>query len=176
MFSDPQENIGALELEAGLNVIDVGAGVGHHTILIAKTVGASGHVYAVDVQKELLVKLQNDAKSAHLHNITIVHGNAEKLGGTRLKEGIADRIFISNVFFQIDHKESFVSEMRRLLSSGGKLVLVDWIDALGSSEAHGKMVVGPLEAEHLFEIGGFKKASSFEAGSHHYGLVFKKTH
>lgn len=176
MFSDPQENIGALELEAGLNVVDVGAGVGHHTTLIAQAVGPAGHVYAVDVQKELLQKLQNEAKSLHFHNITIVHGNAEKLGGTRLKEGIADRIFISNVLFQIEHKESFIAEMKRLLSASGRIVLIDWTDAVGGSEAHGRMVVGPMEAEHLFQSAGFVKVRSFDAGSHHYGIVFKRMH
>ncbi len=171
MFSDPNENISKLDLALGQSVVDVGVGSGHHTIIIAKKVGKEGKVYAVEVQKELLSRLKNEAAKDHIHNIEIVLGNAEKLGGTRLEDAIADRILVSNVLFQIEDKQNFVKELKRLLKPGGRLVLIDWNRGIGG-KSHDTMVVGPLEATHIFTQAGFKRLEEFEAGDHHYGIIF----
>jgi len=50
----PETAIDRLGLHPGMTVADVGAGVGYITVRVARRVGPSGKVYAVDVQPEML--------------------------------------------------------------------------------------------------------------------------
>jgi len=169
MFSDPEANLSKLGLNDGMRVVDIGSGSGFYTFAAAKRVGGNGRVYAVDVVKDLLERLRSVGASQGLHNIEVVWGNAEKIGGTKLREGIADRVIASNVLFQIEKPDDFVLEMKRVLKHGGKILLIDWSDA---SLLSPKTLFPPAKAQMLFEKAGFKLDQSFNAGDHHYGFVF----
>ena len=169
MFSDPASNLAKLGLSDGMRVVDIGAGSGFYSVEAAKKVGVSGRVYAVDVQKDLLERLRSNALSQGMHNIEVVWGNAEKIGGTKLREGIADRVVASNVLFQIEKLDDFALEMKRILKPGGKILVVDWSEVSPMSP---KTVVTAMKAQMLFEKSGFKLEQPFSAGDHHYGLVF----
>ncbi len=173
MFSDPQKNIAQFEVEHGMKVVDLGAGSGFYTIEAAKKVGTSGMVYAVDVQQDLLNKIKNSAGMIGLHNIEVVWGNIEKLGGTKLRESVADRVILSNTLFQIApaDRDNLALEIKRLLKSGGKLMVIDW--TAGSSMKPVQTVPRML-AEGIFQKVGLQLEKSFDAGDHHYGLIFKK--
>ncbi|MCL5782118.1 MAG: methyltransferase domain-containing protein [Patescibacteria group bacterium] len=171
MFSEPATNIARLGLTDGMKVVDVGAGSGYYSVEAAKVVGRNGRVYAIDVQKNILDRIRNNGISLGLRNIEVVWGNVEKIGGSKLREGIADRIIASNILFQIDKMDDFVLEMKRLLKQGGKLLLIDWSEL---SPIGPKNFVPSAEAEALFEKGGFTLETSFNAGDHHYGLIFVK--
>jgi len=173
MFSDPQKNIAELGIADGMKVVDLGAGSGFYTIEAAKKVGNRGMVYAVDVQQDLLNKIKNSAGMVGLHNIEIVCGNIEKIGGTKLREAIADRIILSNTLFQIapEDRDNLVLEIKRLLKSGGKLLVVDWESGTPLSP---KTIVPKMLAEGIFQKSGFKLEKSFDAGDHHYGIIFSK--
>jgi ubiquinone/menaquinone biosynthesis C-methylase UbiE len=128
MFSDPEKNIEQFSLGKGNYVADFGAGSGFYSFSAAEAVGETGKVYSVDVQKDLLQKLKNEAVSSrHLRNIEIIWADFEHLGGTRLRESSIDAIIIANVFFQISGKDNCCLEMRRILKKGGRVLLIDWL-------------------------------------------------
>ncbi|MCH9022890.1 MAG: methyltransferase domain-containing protein, partial [Planctomycetes bacterium] len=56
--------IKALNLKPGQIVCDLGSGNGYHTLMMAKKVGSTGKVLAVDIQKEMLELLKNRAKDS----------------------------------------------------------------------------------------------------------------
>ncbi len=171
MFSDPVANIAKLGINDGMKVVDLGAGSGFYSIESAKRVGVSGRVYAVDVQKDLLDHIRSNGVSLGLRNIEVVWGNAEKVGGTKLREGIADRVIASNVLFQIEKFDDFVLEIKRILKPEGRVLIVDWSEL---SPIGPKVIVAGAKAQALFEKAGFKLEQSFNAGDHHYGLVFSR--
>ena len=98
-----------------------------------------------------------------------IWGNVEKIGGTKLREGIADRVIASNVLFQVEKPDDFALEIKRILKPGGKVLLVDWS---GSSTLSPKTLFPADKAQTLFEKTGFKLEQTFNAGDHHYGMVF----
>lgn len=169
MFSDPASNLAKLGLTDGMRVVDLGAGSGFYSIEAAKLVGANGRIYAVDVQKDLMERLRKIASDQHIQNVEVVWGNIEKIGGSKLREGIADRVIASNVLFQLEKPDNFVLEIKRVLKPGGKVLVVDWSEVSPMSP---KNLVPAMKAETLFEKSGFKLDQSFNAGDHHYGLVF----
>jgi ubiquinone/menaquinone biosynthesis C-methylase UbiE len=154
-----------------MSVVDVGAGSGYYTLEVAKKVGSGGRVYAVDVQKDILERIKNSGATIGLHNIEVIWANAEKIGGTKLREASADRVIVSNILFQIEKPEDFALEMRRILKQNGKMLVVDWAE---QTEMSPKKVVTAANAQLLFEKAHFILEESFDAGDHHYGLVFKK--
>lgn len=171
MFSDPATNLNKLGLTDGMKIVDLGAGSGFYSIEAAKRVGATGRVYAIDVQKDLLERLRSVGASQGLRNIEVIWGNAEKIGGTKLREGIADRVVVSNVLFQIEKPDDFSLEIKRIIKPGGRVLVVDWseVSTLGPST-----VVPSSQAQALFEKAGFKLEEQFGAGDHHYGMIFVK--
>lgn len=168
MFSDPASNLSKLGINDGMRVVDLGAGSGFYTIEAAKRVGGSGRVYAVDVIKELLERIRSHGASQGLRNIEVVWGNAEKIGGTKLREAVADRVIVSNILFQVEKLDEFVLEVKRILKVGGKVLIVDWSEFSALSP---KMLVPAAKAQMIFEKAGFSLDQSFDAGDHHYGLV-----
>lgn len=171
MFSDPTQNLGKLGLVHGMKVVDLGAGSGFYTLEAARRVGSDGRVYAVDVQKNLLERIRTNGAQEGLRNIEVVWGNAEKIGGTKLRESIADRVIASNVLFQIEKPDEFALETKRLLKQGGKVLIIDWSEL---SPMGPQNIFTANKAQMLFEKSGFKLEQSFSAGDHHYGLIFTR--
>ncbi len=171
MFSEPASNLAKLGLMDGQKVVDLGAGSGFYSIEAAKKVGSSGRVYAVEVQKDLLERLRSVAAAQGIRNIEVIWGNAEKIGGTKLREAIADRVVASNVLFQIEKPDEFCLEIKRILKPGGKVLIVDWS---GVTPLSPKVIFPAMKAQMLFEKSGFKLETTFNAGDHHYGLVLSR--
>ncbi len=172
-FSDPQKNIESIGIGEGSVVVDLGSGSGFYSMIAAQKVGPEGRVYAVDVQKELLDRLKTNAENQHLNNIEIIWGDVERVGGSKVGTGIADVVLVCNILFQLEDKESIVTEALRLCRPNGRVCVIDWTDShfgLGPDES---MIVTEQQAKSLFSK-QFELDKSFDAGEHHYGLVFRK--
>jgi ubiquinone/menaquinone biosynthesis C-methylase UbiE len=174
MFSDPQKNIDQLGLLPGMQVADLGAGTGFYSLAAAQAVHDAGRVYAIDVQKDLLAKLKNTANSQRIHNIEVIWGDIEKLGGTKLRENSIDFAFAANIIFQLQDKKGFVTEVKRILKSGARILVVDWVDSFGGMGPASSAIVTKSSAQDLFLKEGFTFDKDITAGDHHYGLIFKK--
>lgn len=171
-FAKPLENVLQLGLREGMRVGDFGAGSGHYAFAVAPIVGTSGKVYAVDVQEDVLLRLRSDASQKGTRNIDTIWGDIEKPGGTGLRDDALDAVVLSNTLFQLQDKEEAITEIRRVLKSGGKLLVIDWAGEYGGIGPAKEQVVPERDAEEFFIGGGFHKAKSFRAGPHHYSILF----
>jgi ubiquinone/menaquinone biosynthesis C-methylase UbiE len=173
VFSDPRKNIEQLGLTPGMKVADLGAGSGFYTYAAAFAVGDRGRIYAVDIQKDLLAKLKNEATKQHLYNVETIWGDLEKVGGTRLQEKMLDAVIVSNVLFQIQDKSAFLKEVERIIKPGREVMLVDWSDASTGLGPKNDQIVTESSAKKLFADHGFEFVRNIQTGDHHYGLIFK---
>lgn len=173
-FSDPQKILEQFGLHEGQVVADLGAGSGFYSLTAARMVGGAGRVYSVDVQEDLLSKIKNTARQGRLLNVEVVHGDMEKQGGTRLREQCADAAIASNVLFQIEQKDDFMDEVKRILKPSGRLLLVDWTDSFDGMGPQAEQVINQVDAKALAEKHGFSYVTALDAGDNHYGLVFRK--
>ncbi|MEQ8425172.1 MAG: methyltransferase domain-containing protein, partial [Cyclobacteriaceae bacterium] len=64
-----------LALGEGSSVADIGCHEGYMTLKLARTVGRSGKVFAVDVQQSRLDKLDTNLKELRLSNVTTIKGD-----------------------------------------------------------------------------------------------------
>ncbi len=171
-FADPLTNVLQMALTDGMKVGDLGAGTGHYALAAAGVVGPTGVVYAIDVQEDVLTHIRDAAQRKKFKNVETIWGDMEKPGGTKLRDGVLDAIIVSNVLFQLEERHIAIEEMRRILTSGGKLLVIDWTgahDGMGPAE---ELVVSERTAEELFITAGFHKVKSFQGGPHHYSILF----
>jgi len=174
MFSDPRRNIAQFELRDGMIVADFGAGSGFYTIEAARAVAPTGRVYAVDVQKSLLERLKKQANDLHVRNIDIAVGDLEKLGGSKIRESLCDAVIVSNILFMIEDKKTALTEAKRILKPGGRLLLIDWSASFSQMGPHPEHVLYKDDAMKLALSLGFKFGKEISAGEHHYGMIFHK--
>lgn len=172
-FLKPETILPYIGLSAGMSVADIGTGTGHYAILMSSLVGAEGAVYAIDLQKGLLDRLASEIHEKEITNIHIIWGDAETVGGTKIRSSIVDRVLVANVLFQTESKSGLVHEIKRILKQNGKVVVVDWSESFAGLGPHPQQVVDENTTLSLFENNGFVLEKRFEAGAHHYGLVFK---
>ena len=157
-----------------MTVADFGAGSGHYTLAIAKIVGNSGVVYAVDVQQDLLARIKSHAQKEDLKNVEIIWADLDKSEGSRLTESSVDFIVISNLLFQTEDKEAVIKEASRVLKSGGKIAVIDWSDSFGGLGPKREDIIDKESCKKIFLETGLILNKEFEAGEHHYGFIFKK--
>ncbi len=173
MFLKPEESVDSFGLREGDIVADFGAGMGAYAYLAAKRVGETGKVFAVDVQKELLASVKNGAALQGLKNIEIVWGDVEIVGGSKLKDGLADAVICANVLFQAEGKEGLAAEVKRVLKTGGRAIVIDWRETFGGMGPAKDHVVPRGEAKRIFEGAGLAFSEEIPAGKYHYGLIFR---
>lgn len=173
-FADPAKNINFLELREGEHVADFGAGTGFYAIAAARKVGDSGRVYALDVQKDLLDKLRDKLKQDRISNIETIWADLDSVGGSNLAELSMDACIISNILFQSEDKNALVTEADRILKSKGRVMVIDWSDSYGGLGPTPSDIVTKEQVKNLFTPKGFIIESEFDAGDHHYGIIFRK--
>ena len=174
MFSDPVSNLAKLGLTEGQKVVDLGAGSGFYSIPAARAVGENGKVYAVEVQKELLSKLKNEALKSRFLNVEVIWGNIEKLGGTKIHERSVDAVIVSNVLFQVENKTSFLDEVDRILKPNGRVLVVDWTGSSVGLGPKNSSIISSDNAKKIFQDKGFIFEKDINAGTNHYGFIVIK--
>jgi len=172
-FLDPVTAIRSFGLAEGLKVADFGVGPGHFAFAAAEAVGKNGMVYAVDLQKELLAKVKNEAIKRDL-NIEVLWGDLEKEGGSHIKEGLIDLVVATNILFQLSERPTFLREAKRVLHSKGRLILIDWSDSFGGLGPQAGDVVTATHARKLAEEAGFVYDKDIPGGDHHWGMILRK--
>ena len=174
MFVVPQEMVRRLPVREGQIVADFGCGTGAWSLELAGVVGDKGHVYAFDVQKNLLDALEKEVKESGRGNIEVVWADLDEPEGSRLGKDAIDGVLMANALFQFEHRDEAISEAYRVIRPGGWCALIDWSDSFGGLGPAAQEVVQPDVAKRLFAKHGFVFNGDIDTGGHHYGMLFKK--
>ena len=112
----------SLELKAGDKVVDVGCGFGDTAIELARRVGPSGSVLAIDCCDAFLEVGRNDARAAGVENVTFVEADVQ----TYPFEPVHDFCFsrFGTQFFE--NPVAGLRNMRAALKPGGVMTMIVW--------------------------------------------------
>lgn len=172
MFANPIKILKQLDLREHMVVADLGAGTGFYSIPAGYIV-TSGKVYAIEINKDYLKTITNKIKEANLSNVDIIWGNIEKKGGTKIGDGILDAVIASNILFQVDDKDGFLNEIKRILKTKGKILVVDFDSDIFAGSDKSRFM-DKDKARSMFEQQGFMFERYIDAGEHHYGMILSK--
>jgi predicted methyltransferase len=111
-----------LGLGPGSRVADVGSGPGFYTVALARAVGETGHVFAVDIDEAVLGELRRRASDGRLPQIEAVLGAPDD---PRLAPGSLDAALIVNSYHEMPYHRSILDRLRAALRPGGRLMLIE---------------------------------------------------
>ncbi|MEN9412924.1 MAG: hypothetical protein RLZZ342_11 [Candidatus Parcubacteria bacterium] len=173
-FAHPARNIAALGIQPGMSVADFGSGSGAYVLLMAEELGNTGHVYAIDIQKDLLRRTYNEAHRRGFKHVKVLWGDLESEGGSKLADSSVDLVLISNLLFQVENKAAVMREAARAVRAGGHVAVIDWTDSFGGMGPASDAVFPATETKNIATGAGLSYENDFIAGAHHYGLIFSK--
>jgi ubiquinone/menaquinone biosynthesis C-methylase UbiE len=119
----PDDAIAALNLQRGDVVADIGAGSGFMSEKMSKKVGATGKVYAEDIQPQMLDLLRTRMTRQKLTNIIPVLGTADD---PKLPAATLDLELMVDVYHEFQKPVPMVDHLRDALKAGGRMVLVEY--------------------------------------------------
>jgi len=155
--------------------MDIGCGDGFFVLPAARLVGEEGKVYGLDIDREVIDRLKEEAAREGLRNLDLKVGEAE---AALLCEACADIIFFGSVLHDFKDPAMVLMNAKRMLKHNGHLVNLDWEkEHIGLTD---KIFGPPLwkrfsaeEAGRLIEEAGFRIETVKEAGPHHYMITAK---
>jgi ubiquinone/menaquinone biosynthesis C-methylase UbiE len=121
LFQNPRKIV-APYLQEGMTAFDLGCGPGFFTLEMAKIVGPSGKVVAVDLQDGMLEIVKKKIESTNLQNIIELHKcKSDKIGLSKA----ADFILIFYMLHEVPDQLAFLKEVHGLLRPNGKVLIVE---------------------------------------------------
>jgi len=112
-----------LDLKPGMVVADIGAGSGVLTLRMAPQVAPGGKVVAVDIQREMLLRLQTRMEAAGVTNVDLHLGAPDS---PELKPESVDLILMVDVYHEFEFPHAMVKNMAAALKPNGRIALVEY--------------------------------------------------
>ena len=145
-----------LRLAPGMAVADIGAGTGYIARRIAKAIGPTGTVYAVDVQPEMIRMLSDLARREQLAQIRPVLGGQTDV---KLAPASIDLAIMVDVYHELEFPHEVLASIVKSLKQGGRVVFVEY-------RAEDERV--PIKALHKMSIEQLKREVALQP------LVFER--
>lgn len=164
--------LAALQLQPGARVLDIGAGPGYMSLLLADRVGPDGIVYAVDRSADALAYLERLQHERGVGHIQRVVADATTLPAGTLTP---DSALVTMVLHHTNDPPSILMSVARLLPSSALAVVAEF-------HPEGPCEVGPPQAERLApeqvrawcEAAGFETLSYQRQTPEHYMWIVRK--
>ncbi len=109
-------------LKEGMLAVDFGCGPGFFTLEMARRVGSSGRVIAVDLQEGMLEKLAKKVKASGLADRIDLHLCEKKSIGIKSE---ADFILAFYVVHEVPDQDRLFRQLAAILKPGGHLLLAE---------------------------------------------------
>jgi ubiquinone/menaquinone biosynthesis C-methylase UbiE len=175
-FFDPAKVLNVLGLNSGIHdLIEFGCGYGTFTLTASDI--ASGTVYALDLEPEMVNVVQQKCLDAGKSNVQVVLRDFVAEG-----TGLDDNSMDAALLFNILHHEKPVALMKealRILKPNGTLAVIHW-NYDPTTPRGPAMEIRPRPEQCInwaIEAGfSFSIQNRFDLPPHHYGLTFKKSY
>jgi ubiquinone/menaquinone biosynthesis C-methylase UbiE len=106
----------------GQTAVDVGCGMGHFTLGLARMVGAEGRVVAVDLQDEMLERVRRRAERAGLLDRIRLHRCTARSLGIAER---ADFVVASWMVHEVPDRAAFLVEVAAFMKPGARLFVAE---------------------------------------------------
>jgi ubiquinone/menaquinone biosynthesis C-methylase UbiE len=169
LFLDPKKILNQLKLRSNMTAADFGSGSGGWAIPLAKKL-EKGKVYAIDILEEPLSALRSKAQLEKVWNIETIKSDAEET--SKLLKDSCDLVLMTNLLFEAKDKEKVLTEGKKVLKKGGKILIVDWKKEAPFGPQKDRVL--PEDIKKMAKKLNLKVEKEFTAGLYHWALILLK--
>jgi len=132
-WQEPERVVQALGLRPGDRVADLGSGGGYFTFRLARAVGPTGKVYAIDIDEAMNADLRARAKAEGHQNVEVILARPDD---PLLPPGAIDLVFTSNTYHHLKDRTAYFARLKKYLKPEGRIAVIDfdrrgWIQSVG---------------------------------------------
>ncbi|NWG09560.1 MAG: methyltransferase domain-containing protein [Nitrososphaerales archaeon] len=114
-------------IREGMTVMDLGCGPGTYTIDVARSVGKDGKVYAIDIQKKMIEKLEKKLERKENNDIVNVVPKVAGAYDLPFPDDSLDLVYMISVLEEIPDKDRALREVHRVLKKNGILSISEFL-------------------------------------------------
>jgi SAM-dependent methyltransferase len=166
---EPDVALDVLKIPKGASVADIGAGSGYITERLAARVGATGRVFANDVQPQMLEILSRRLAMKQITNVTLVQGTVDD---PKLAPASVDLELMVDVYHELSRPQVMLQHLRDALKPGGRLVLLEYRKEDPTIPIKPEHKMSVAEAKLEVEAEGFTLSKVDEALPRQHILIF----
>ena len=119
LVASPARVLGAFDLRPGDCVLEIGPGIGYYSVEAARRVGAQGRLICLDLQRDMLLKVQRRLQQNGLReNVDLICASATDIP---LESNSVDHVLLITVLGEIPDRPRALGEIQRVLRLNGEL-------------------------------------------------------
>jgi ubiquinone/menaquinone biosynthesis C-methylase UbiE len=162
-----------LALKPWYTVLDMGCGTGSYALAMAQIIGSEGRVYAVDLWRESIEKLQERIDQRGVKNVKPLIADVSR--ALPLPGESMDLTLMATVLHDLKEagvQDGALAEARRLLKRHGTFAVVEFKKVPGPPGPPMSVRLSPEDVDTLVSPFGFQKTGLHEVGPYNYVMTF----
>jgi ubiquinone/menaquinone biosynthesis C-methylase UbiE len=164
----PADIVKTLNLHPGQMVADIGSGSGLFTRPLALAVQPGGHVYAVDIDPDLLRHVRKTSQAAGITNITTVLAPEDS---PALAKATLDAALICDTLHHIAKRPEYLANLRSFMKPGGRVAIIDFKDEWPAG--HESMRFELEDLDRWTDAAGYTKVAEFDTVPGNFFRVYQ---
>ncbi len=178
LWPQPERAIASLDIEPGLDIIDLCCGDGLFTGALA---AQARSVVALDLDPVLLAAAERRVAKAGYGNCTFIAADARLLKA--VLPSAVDLVFLANTFHGVPDQLGLARTVHACLKPLGRFIIVNWhrrprdeTKVLGVPRGpRSELRMSPDDAAAVVVPGGFALQSVVDCPPYHYGAIFQRS-
>ncbi len=114
--------INNMKIKPNDTIADIGAGSGYHTFRMAP-LAAKGMIYAIDIQPEMLMSIENTKASGNFKNVKAILGTETRIN---LPRNSVNKILMVDVYHEFNYPYEMIKSIKDALKPKGQLFLIEY--------------------------------------------------
>ena len=168
-FENPDLILSEATVQPGQVVADIGCGTGFFTIPLAKYVGETGKVFAIDTSLAMIKELRKRTK--HLKQVKPIHSHENRFP---LAAESIDFVLLVNMVHELENWKLFFKEVRRVLKRGGRVCVVDFKKKKMDMGPPLKVRLTQARLKEMLRLSGYRRTQPLSPLPFHNGLIAMK--
>lgn len=161
LILSPKKLVDQLQPRNDSTILEIGPGPGFFSLEVARSV-PDGKLILLDIQQEMLDKARKRLQSNGMKNVEFIKGDGRTFP---FPDKHFDIIFMVTVLGEVEEKDLYIKEMRRVLKKGGRIVI--------SEQKGDPDLIREEDLEEMFSKEGYRVAERF-GNRLFYTMVFEK--